>query len=91
MKRSDTHQSSWSPTAADGYRRSSRLNPSYKLTPIDLLIPCLPLPPRRGKIEMGVIAPLLTYGISSSNRLAPLIGLRTRNFFCTYQTRAATG
>ena len=31
------------------------------------------------------------YGISSSNRLAPFIGFLTRNFFCTYQTRAATG
>jgi hypothetical protein len=60
-------------------------------TPGDLPILFCPLPPRPGKIEMGVIAPLRTYGISSSNRLALLIGFLTRNFFCTYQTRAATG
>ena len=30
-------------------------------------------------------------GISSSNRLAPLIGFLTRSFFCTSHTRAATG
>ncbi len=47
---------------------------------------------RMGKANpMPFVLLIRFYGISSSNRLAPFIGFLTRNFFCTYQTRAATG